>query len=159
MSSIGDRLFVGLQYLLPQHLLSRIVLRATRSENAGWKNLLISKFVAGFAPDMSDALESRPLAYSSFNTFFTRALRDGTRPLGGDESIVACPVDGTVSQIGVLEEDRILQAKGRSYALSALLGRPGRWNQVFAGGSFATLYLAPYNYHRIHSPLSGILRE
>jgi phosphatidylserine decarboxylase len=108
---------------------------------------------------MTDAIETQPLAYPSFNAFFTRALRPDARPLAGDESVVACPIDGTVSQIGALDEERILQAKGRSYSLDALLARPGCWSRTFTGGAFATLYLAPYNYHRIHAPLTGILRE
>jgi len=159
MSRIAERLFVSLQHLLPQHFLSRLVLRATRSESQLVKNFLIARFVAAFAPDMADAEEPRPLAYPSFNAFFTRALRAGTRPLSGDDGTVISPVDGTVSQIGTLDTIHILQAKGRSYTLHALLGRDGPWSQVFASGAFATLYLAPYNYHRIHMPLPGTLRE
>jgi phosphatidylserine decarboxylase len=146
-----------MQYLLPQHAISRLVLRATRSTRRGFKNFLIEKFVRGFRPDMSDAVETRPLAYASFNEFFTRALRPGTRPLpiGADE--LACPVDGTVSECGAIENGQLLQAKGQRYSVGDLLAGRDDWASRFVGGSFLTIYLAPYNYHRIHMPWHGRL--
>ena len=153
------RAFVALQHLLPQHGISRLVLSATRSQSPGFKNALIKLFVRGFKPDMSDAVETEPTAYPSFNDFFTRALRPGTRPVDTDTRAIVSPVDGTVSEAGVLSADRILQAKGHDYTLRALLAGNAAWERTFVGGTFATIYLAPYNYHRIHMPLDGELRE
>jgi phosphatidylserine decarboxylase len=108
---------------------------------------------------MKDAVETEPTAYASFNEFFTRALRDGTRPVDADPQAIVSPVDGTVSEAGSLTADRVLQAKGRDFTLRALLAGNAAWERTFAGGSFATIYLAPYNYHRIHMPLGGELRQ
>jgi phosphatidylserine decarboxylase len=155
----GGRAFVALQHLLPQHGISRLVLRATRSRNPTFKNALIRMFVRGFRPDMSDAVETEPTAYASFNEFFTRALRPGARPVDPDPRAIVSPVDGTVSEAGTLNEDRLLQAKGHEYSLRALLAGNTAWERSFIGGTFATIYLAPYNYHRIHMPLAGELRE
>lgn len=155
----AGRAFVALQHLLPQHGISRIVLAATRSQVPAFKNALIRLFVRGFSPDMTDAVEREPTAYPSFNDFFTRALRAGTRPVDADARAIVSPVDGTVSEAGPLSADRLLQAKGHEYSLRALLAGNTAWERTFAGGSFATIYLAPYNYHRIHAPLDGELRE
>jgi phosphatidylserine decarboxylase len=155
----AGRAFVALQHLLPQHGISRLVLRATRSRNVAFKNALIRLFVRGFRPDMSDAIETEPTAYASFNEFFTRALRPDARPLDMDSRAIVSPVDGTVSEAGTLSADRLLQAKGHEYSLRALLAGNAAWERTFAGGTFATIYLAPYNYHRIHMPLAGELRE
>ena len=155
----GGRAFVALQHLLPQHGISRLVLAVTRSRATAFKNLLIRLFVRGFRPDMRDAVLTEPTAYASFNEFFTRALRPGTRPVDADAGAIVSPVDGTVSEAGTLSADRLLQAKGHEYTLQALLAGNSSWERSFAGGSFATIYLAPYNYHRIHMPLAGELRE
>jgi phosphatidylserine decarboxylase len=155
----GGRAFVTLQHLLPQHGISRLVLAATRSRAPWFKNALIRLFVRGFRPDMTDAVESEPSAYPSFNAFFTRALRPETRPIDTDPRAIVSPVDGTVSEAGILTADRLLQAKGRDYTLRALLAGGSAWERTFAGGSFATIYLAPYNYHRIHMALPGELRQ
>jgi len=151
--------FVALQHLLPQHGISRLVLAATRSRAPAFKNALIRLFVRGFRPDMSDAVEREPTAYASFNEFFTRALRPDTRPVSAETDAIVSPVDGTLSEAGVLSEERLLQAKGRDYTLGALLAGNPAWIRTFTGGSFATIYLAPYNYHRIHMALPGELRE
>src|SRR5580693_8104401 len=156
--SIQARLFVALQYLLPQHLLSGLVHQLTRSRTRWLKNALIRAFVSEFHPDMSDAAQPDPLQFDSFNAFFTRALRDGARPADPDAATLLCPVDGTVSQIGRIEASFLVQAKGHAYTLEALLASDAGWAQTFAGGSFATLYLAPFNYHRVHMPLRGALR-
>jgi phosphatidylserine decarboxylase len=155
----GGRAFVAVQHLLPQHGISRLVLAATRSRASAFKNALIRLFVRGFNPDMSDAVEPEPTAYASFNEFFTRALRAGTRPVDPDPQAIVSPVDGTVSEAGALTADRLLQAKGHEYTLRALLAGNAAWERTFAGGTFATIYLAPYNYHRIHMALPGELRE
>lgn len=155
----GARMFVAMQYLLPQHPLSRMVLKLTRLRLRPLKNALIGAFVRHFQPDMSEAAVADPLSYPTFNDFFTRALKPGARPCDPDAGALASPVDGTVSQIGRLRGSKILQAKGHEYTVEALLGGPSKWSERFAGGSFATLYLAPYDYHRIHMPASGALRE
>jgi phosphatidylserine decarboxylase len=155
----AGRAFVALQHVLPQHGISRLVLAATRSRAPAFKNALIRLFVRGFNPDMKDAVEPDPTAYASFNEFFTRALREGTRPVDADRDAVVSPVDGTVSEAGTLSADRLLQAKGHDYSLRALLAGNATWEQTFTGGTFATIYLAPYNYHRIHMPLAGELRD
>jgi phosphatidylserine decarboxylase len=155
----AGRAFVALQHVLPQHGISRLVLAATRSRAPAFKNALIRLFVRGFNPDMKDAVETDPTAYASFNEFFTRALREGTRPVDADREAVVSPVDGTVSEAGTLSADRLLQAKGHDYSLRALLAGNATWEQTFTGGTFATIYLAPYNYHRIHMPLAGELRD
>jgi len=152
------RAFIALQYLMPQHALTALVHAATRSRVPRVKDFLIERFVGGYHPDMSDALEPDPLKYESFNAFFTRALRPGARPADPDARALVSPVDGAVSQSGPLAGNCLVQAKGHSYTLEALLDEAGGWAQVFRGGAFATLYLAPFNYHRIHMPLAGTLR-
>lgn len=156
--SLRDRLFVAMQHALPQHFLSRIVLRVTRIRLWPVKNLLIRSFLRGFKVNMSEAAQPNPLQYPSFNAFFTRALRPGARAIDIDPGALVSPVDGTVSQIGRLDGSRLLQAKGHDYTLEALLDGAPEWAQRFRGGAFATLYLAPYNYHRIHMPIAGTLR-
>ena len=153
------RAFIALQHVLPQHGISRLIHAAARSQTPWFKNLLIQQFVRGFRPDLSDALVTDPLKFESFNAFFTRALRADARPLPEDPLALACPVDGTISEIGMIEGERLLQAKGRHYTLDALLAGRQPWIERFAGGLFATIYLAPYNYHRIHMPTAGVLRE
>ena len=155
---LAARAFIALQYLMPQHALTALVHAATRSRVPRLKNLLIERFVGGYHPDMSDALEPDPLKYESFNAFFTRALRPGARPADPDARALVSPVDGAVSQSGPLAGNSLVQAKGHTYTLEALLDEAGHWAQVFRGGAFATLYLAPFNYHRIHMPLAGTLR-
>ena len=158
LPSLRDRLFVAMQHALPQHFLSRIVLRVTRIRLWPVKNLLIRSFLRGFKVNMSEAAQPNPLQYPSFNAFFTRALRHGARAIDIDPGALVSPVDGTVSQIGRLDGSKLLQAKGHDYTLEALLDGAPEWAQRFRGGAFATLYLAPYNYHRIHMPMAGTLR-
>jgi phosphatidylserine decarboxylase len=157
--SAGARVFVAVQHLLPQHLLSQLAYQLTRSRLHWLKNLLIRSFVRRFQPDMSDAAEPDPLGFESFNAFFTRALRAGTRPAEPDPLALVSPVDGSVSQLGRLDGHWLMQAKGHAFTLESLLDDAGRpWIEVFRSGAFATLYLAPFNYHRVHMPLPGTLR-
>jgi phosphatidylserine decarboxylase len=155
---IGGRLFVWLQYVLPQHALSRLVLAATRVRVPWFKNLLTRAFLRLFSVDMGEATEADPYRYGSFNEFFTRALRADARPIDADTDSIASPVDGMVSECGTIDDDGLLQAKGRQYTLDELLARQP-WARNFEGGSFATIYLAPFNYHRIHMALRGTLRD
>ena len=152
-ASIGDRLFAALQYLLPKRLLSRGVYYATRSEKPWLKRWLIGSFLRGFKIDMQEAVQSDPFSYRSFNAFFTRALRDGARPIDPNARAIVSPADGTVSQCGTIGTDLIIQAKGRSYSIAALIGGDPGVARKFHGGSFICIYLAPYNYHRMHFPI------
>jgi phosphatidylserine decarboxylase len=154
---LGARLFVALQYLLPQHLLSQLAHQLTRSRSPWFKNLLIRGFMNEYRPDMSEAAQPDPFAYESFNAFFTRALREGARSLPSAPEAIACPADGTVSQLGPLDGSWLVQAKGHAYTLESLLASD-TWAASFKGGAFATVYLAPTNYHRVHMPLPGTLR-
>ncbi len=152
----GGRLFVGLQHLLPQHLLSRGVHAIARARARPVKNLLIRAFLRSYAVNLSEAEHADPAAYESFNAFFTRALKPGARTVETAADAVACPVDGVVSQAGRIARDMLLQAKGLQYTAGDLLDDESMARE-FVGGSFATLYLAPYHYHRIHMPLAGTL--
>ena len=156
--AIRDRLFVWFQHALPQHGLSRLTLAATRVRTPWFRNLLIRGFLALFAVDMSDAAETDPYRYASFNEFFTRALRKDARTIATGAADIACPVDGRVSECGALDGDSLLQAKGRRYSVLELLAGQD-WAAGFCGGSFATIYLAPFNYHRIHMPARGRLLD
>jgi phosphatidylserine decarboxylase len=157
-SGLGTRAFILTQRILPQHALSRAVHRIARSRSRPLKNALIAAFARAFRPEMEGACEPDPLGYESFNAFFTRALAPDARPIDADPRAIVSPVDGRVSQIGYLERLSILQAKGRTYGLDALLSNHREWIERFTGGAFATLYLAPRNYHRVHMPFGGELR-
>ncbi len=155
---LAHRLFVALQYLLPHHPLSRIVHRAMRLE-VGWlKDWVIRWFIGRFRIDLSQAQVEDPTAYRSFNAFFTRALKPDARPICTDSQTVVCPVDATVSQFGPIESGRIIQAKRHAYSATELLGNAGL-AAPFANGQFITLYLSPRDYHRIHMPVEGSLRQ
>ncbi len=158
-SAAGDRLYGVLQHLLPQRLLTAIAYHVTRVRARPWKDWLIRWFIGRFGVDMSEALDPDPGAYTDFNAFFTRALHPGSRPLAGDDDTVVCPADGTVSAIGSVRADTLLQAKGRHYSLRALLGSDDARARPFLDGHFATVYLSPRDYHRVHMPASGRLRE
>lgn len=153
---LRDRLRAGLLACLPQHAVSRLTMKLTRLHTRA-KDPVVRWFIRRFGVDMSEAADPDPAAYPTFNAFFTRALRAGARPLAGDAHTPVSPVDGRVSQAGTIQAGRLFQAKGIDYALQDLLGGdPGDAGR-FAGGSFATLYLAPGDYHRIHMPLAGRL--
>jgi phosphatidylserine decarboxylase len=147
------------QYLLPQHILSRLMYHLTRHRIVWLTRLQIRLFTAIFRVNMEEAESSRIKDYPSFNTFFTRALRKGVRPITKIADEVACPVDGYISQMGSLTDGRLIQAKGWSYNLTDLLGNSEAHITSFREGQFATLYLSPKDYHRIHMPLAGRLRE
>ncbi|WP_416885427.1 archaetidylserine decarboxylase [Marinospirillum sp.] len=154
-----EKLFVWMQYLLPQHLISRVTGRLAETR-IGWiKNNLISAFIKRFEVDMSEAAQPDPRAYEHFNAFFTRELKAGARPLAADPTQLLSPADGAVSEMGPITEGRILQAKGQTYSLQRLLGGDLNKAQPFVGGSFATIYLSPKDYHRVHMPLQGKLLE
>ena len=147
-----------LQYLLPHHLLSWIVRKATRWTLRPWKNFLIGQIVKRYQVDMREAEQSDPLAFRHFNAFFTRALKPEARPQPADPVAIACPADGRISQIGTIDKGRIFQAKGQEFSCAELLGDASA-AIPFRNGSFATIYLSPRDYHRVHMPLSGTLRQ
>ncbi|MGD8407703.1 MAG: archaetidylserine decarboxylase [Thiohalophilus sp.] len=151
--------FVALQYALPHHLLSSVMLRITRIRIGWLKNWAITSFIRVFRVNMAEAAEPNPLVYPDFNHFFTRALASDARPLVGGDKDLVCPVDGTVSQVGQIEHITLFQAKGRHYSLASLLADHSRAINDFQNGSFATLYLSPRDYHRIHMPITGTLQE
>lgn len=149
MSAIwGDRLRHLPRLLLPQRSLTRVVYRLARVRTPWFKDALIRHFARRFQVNLDEALEPNPGAYRDFNAFFTRALKPGARPVAPGDRVVCCPVDGAVSQIGFAEADTLLQAKGRRFSLTALLGGDAERARPFQGGAFATLYLSPRDYHR-----------
>lgn len=153
-----DKLRVLPQYFIPQHFISSLVYRITHCETLWFKNILIKLFISVFDVDMSLANNPDPESYSSFNTFFTRELSPEARPISLDEMTILSPVDGAVSQVGNIQNDTIIQAKGKSYTLKDLLVED-KLVTMFTGGTFATLYLSPKDYHRIHMPVSGQLKR
>ncbi len=151
--------FVLLQHALPQHLLSRVVGRIAASERDWIRKPFIHRFINAYDVDMSEAAEPNPDAYRNFNDFFTRALRPGVRGEPTTATAIASPADGAISQIGDIADDRIYQAKGQSFGLTQLLGGDEQRAAAFRNGTFATIYLSPRDYHRVHMPFTGTLRE
>lgn len=148
---------VGLQRLLPQRLLCAIVYRVARSSLPWLKTPLIRWFVRRFDIDLTEAERSSQDDYRSLNDFFTRSLKFDSRPIDEDPLSVVSPVDGQLTAFGRIDGDTLLQAKGRHYSVHELLGESTQTPAVFTNGRFATIYLAPHNYHRVHAPLSGRL--
>ncbi len=156
---IKQRLFIFMQYILPHHTLSRLIGRLAECQTPWFKNRLIAWFIKRYQVNMSEALLEDPSAYRHFNDFFTRSLKEDARPLDNSEKAVLSPADGAISQLGSIEHGRIFQAKGHSFSLLELLGGDAERAAPFMGGSFSTVYLSPKDYHRVHMPLTGILRE
>jgi phosphatidylserine decarboxylase len=154
---MSDALKVLPQYLLPKQAITSLAGRMASAQAGGTTTSLIRHFIDRYGVDMSEAANPDPAAYASFNDFFTRALRPGIRPLAQADWI--CPVDGAISQFGRVERGQIFQAKGHQYSTTALLGGDAELAQVFEHGSFATLYLSPRDYHRIHMPAAGTLKR
>ena len=157
-ASAWDRFRVAPQYALPHHLLSALMHAATRVRLTAWKDWQIRWFIRRYGVDMTLARQPEPTRYTHFNEFFTRDLRSGARPVCEGEQRVACPADGVLSEFGPVEGDSLLQAKGRLFSLTRLLGGDPARAEAFRGASFATVYLSPRDYHRVHMPLSGRLR-
>ena len=152
-------LFITFQHIVPQHLLSRSVGYLAASENTFVKNTFIKNFAAKYQINMAEALEENPLAYKSFNDFFTRALKPNARPIASDSKAIISPADGAISQIGAITADKIFQAKGHDYSVTTLLGGNEQRAAAFVGGQFATVYLSPKDYHRVHMPFMGKLTQ
>ncbi len=151
-------LFVSLQHLLPHHRLSRLIGWLATRDWPVLKDLSIRLFIRLFGVEINEAVEREPSAYPNFNAFFTRALRVDARPLDTERSVVVSPADGMLSEWGSIRRDRLVQAKGRDFSLTELLGGDETISSGFHEGSFATIYLSPRDYHRVHMPLAGELQ-
>lgn len=158
MPKIVKLLFVAIQYVVPQHLLSRLVGWLAETHIVPIKKLFVAIFIRIFRPDLNEAKEPDTDKYPNFNSFFVRELKPGIRPLCEETDAIACPADGHISEVGDIVSGRLIQAKGKSFELNALLGGDETMAQHFVGGSFATIYLSPQDYHRVHMPLDGDLR-
>ncbi|GBL05088.1 archaetidylserine decarboxylase [Glaciecola sp. KUL10] len=154
-----DWLKVRAQYILPKHLLSRLVGSLAAAEAGSVTQFFIKVFIKAFDVDMSEAANQDPASYKTFNAFFTRSLKPEARPIQTKENELCHAVDGAVSQFGEIIGDQIFQAKGHNYSLTTLLGGKPELANVFKGGRFATIYLSPKDYHRIHMPIEGTLTD
>ena len=153
-----DKLFIFFQHIVPQHLLSRITGWLAELRYPIWlKNWVIARFVDHFDVNMADAADPETSAYANFNEFFTRPLKDGARPIA--DAPVVCPADGAISQLGDIDHGRIFQAKGQWFTTAELLGGSQADAETFKNGKFATIYLSPRDYHRVHMPVSGRLTK
>ena len=152
---MSDRLAVLPQYFFPKQALT-VFAGWVAGRERGWVTTeIIRRFVAKYQVNMAEALDSDIASYPTFNAFFTRALKPGARPLA--DADLVCPVDGAISQFGTIDKDQIFQAKGHRYSTTAVLGGNAPLAAQFQGGHFATIYLSPKDYHRIHMPCDGVL--
>jgi phosphatidylserine decarboxylase len=158
-ATLWDKLITLPQYLIPQHTLSVWMHKLTRSEVTWFKNSFIRFITAKYKVNTSEAAQTDLAFFPSFNAFFTRELRAGARPIDAGKAVITSPVDGVISQIGNVVQGRIVQAKGREYSVLELLGGDELLAKRFDQGQFATIYLSPKDYHRIHMPLTGTLRQ
>jgi phosphatidylserine decarboxylase len=156
-SSFRDKLFVASQYVLPKKVLTQLMGQLARSKGGSATHSVIRWFIEKYAVNMAEAANPDVDSYSSFNDFFTRPLKDNARPKA--DAAWLCPVDGAISQFGKIENDQIFQAKGHQYSAQSLVGGDAKLASEFKNGWFATLYLSPRDYHRIHMPCDGALRE
>ncbi len=154
-----DQLKITLQYILPKHLISRLVGYLAAARLVFISHAPLKLFNRAYGINIAEARYENPSDYASFNDFFTRPLKDGARPVVAGEQTLAHPVDGAVSQAGPIAGDQLLQAKGHFYTVKALLGGDENTAAAFQDGTFACIYLAPKDYHRIHMPIAGTLRE
>ena len=150
---------VNLQYILPKHLLSRLVGKFAAAEAGGVTTAFIKFFIKKYNVDMSEALYPHPEHYKTFNEFFTRQLKPEVRQIAEGDDVLIQAVDGAVSQFGDIHQDSIFQAKGHNYSLTTLLGGKPELAKPFKNGKFATIYLSPKDYHRIHMPVEGTLTD
>lgn len=154
-----EKLKATLFYAFPHHMVSRVVYFATRLSSPIIVQPMINWFIKKFNVDMSEAKFPDSTAYKTFNEFFTRPLKAGARPIVSGDNMLACPADGTVSESGKIHDDQIFQAKNHNYTVKELVGGDEALAALFKDGRFATVYLAPYNYHRMHMPMNGLLQK
>lgn len=154
-----DKLKTLPQYCVPQHGLTWLMGKLAASQRTGLKNFAIQKFIDAYGVDMSQSLIEDPTEFACFNDFFIRHLKPGLRPITDDPKAIISPADGAISQIGRIEGGKIIQAKGHHFTVKELLGGDIHRAEPFFGGNFATIYLAPKDYHRVHMPVTGKLQE
>lgn len=155
----SQKLSLLLQQIYPHRLLSALMYQATRIRFVPWKNWQIRWFIRRFGVDLGDAEVQSPKAFEDFNSFFTRALKRGVRPLPQDGRSVVSPGDGILYDFGTIEDSALIQAKAHRYAVSALLAEKREVAKCFDNGSYFSLYLSPKDYHRVHMPFRGVLKE
>jgi phosphatidylserine decarboxylase len=155
--NMKNTLFIYFQYIIPQKLLSRLSGFVAESSAPWFKKRLINWFIRRYNVDMSIAKNPAPDSYENFNDFFTRPLAEGQRPIDKAKNSIVSPADGCISQLGKIKQGRIFQAKGQEYSLQELLGGSDALATAFKNGQFATVYLSPKDYHRVHMPIAGTL--
>jgi phosphatidylserine decarboxylase len=153
-----EKLFTTVQYILPHHLLSKAMRFFTHCRQTAWKNFMIRTVIKQYGVNMDEAISADLNAYQSFNHFFTRELKKGARTTTSQEHGIASPADGAISQAGQITQGNIFQAKGKNFTVSELLGGDD-YAKTFEEGVFSTIYLSPKDYHRLHMPLTGTLKE
>jgi len=157
-SRLKQQLFIQAQKVVPQHRLSRVVGKIAASENLLVKTAVIAAFKTKYGIDMSIAEQTNALKFKSFNDFFTRGLRTGVRAVDADSTAIVSPADGAISQLGKIENGDVFQAKGQKFTVENLIADP-QLAEPFKNGEFATVYLSPRDYHRVHMPFAGTLTE
>lgn len=157
-SRLKQQLFIQAQKVVPQHRLSRVVGKIAASENPIVKTAVIAAFKTKYGIDMSIAEQTNALKFKSFNDFFTRGLRNGVRAVDADSTAIVSPADGAISQLGKIENGDVFQAKGQKFTVENLIADP-QLAEPFKNGEFATVYLSPRDYHRVHMPFAGTLTE
>lgn len=158
LTNLKKKIFIQAQRVVPQQKLSRVVGKVAASENPLLKNIVIQAFKAKYGIDMSIAEQQNALKFKSFNEFFTRSLKDGIRVIDSNTKSIVSPADGAISQLGKINDGDIFQAKGQSFSVEKLIGDP-QLAEPFKNGEFATVYLSPKDYHRVHMPYTGTLTE
>ncbi|MFD2176546.1 archaetidylserine decarboxylase [Veronia pacifica] len=156
---MSDNLKIGLQYCLPKHALTRLMGKLAAAKAGFLTTSVIKWFIRQYNVDMSEAKNPDPAVYPTFNDFFVRELKDGARPVNDDSQTITHPADACVSQAGPIEKGRLIQAKGHTFDACELLGGDQALAEEFSDGEFATLYLSPRDYHRVHMPCDGTLRQ
>ncbi|WP_192867874.1 archaetidylserine decarboxylase [Thaumasiovibrio subtropicus] len=154
-----DNLKITFQYLLPKHAVTRLVGKIAAWEGGGFTTTLINAFIRQYKIDMNEAAESDSRAYATFNQFFVRELKAGARPIDDGDDNLCFPADACVSQFGKIEADQLIQAKGHTFDVCELVGGNKKLAAQFTDGEFATLYLSPRDYHRVHMPCDATLRQ
>ncbi|TKF19129.1 phosphatidylserine decarboxylase [Vibrio genomosp. F6] len=154
-----DKIKVGLQYCIPQHGLTRLVGKIASAKAGALTTAIINWFIKQYKVNMDEALHSDPKHFKTFNEFFVRELKEGMRPIAEGETVISHPADARVSQFGPITDGQLIQAKGHNYSAQELLGGDANLAEEFKDGEFATLYLSPSDYHRVHMPCDGTLRQ
>ncbi|WP_153448208.1 archaetidylserine decarboxylase [Vibrio algicola] len=154
-----DKIKVTLQYWIPQHGLTRLMGKLASAKMGSLSTAVIRWFIKQYKVNMDEAVHSDPAYFNSFNEFFVRELKDGMRPIAEGENVIVHPADARTSQFGPIENGRLIQAKGHDFSAQELLGGDAALAEEFTDGEFATLYLSPSDYHRVHMPCDGVLRQ